>query len=68
MELYKEISKKQRENLKEADIFIIENKDYNEDETNLIFNTLTTHIFSKSKNDIPNELGKFRRVLQLIEK
>ena len=52
MELYKEISKKQRENLKEADIFIIENKDYNEDEINLIFNTLTAHIFSKSKNDI----------------
>lgn len=67
MNLYNKISQKQREDLKEADIIILEGKDYTKEETNIMYNTLTSHIFSKSKKDIPNEIGKFRDVLEFIK-
>lgn len=67
MNLYNATSQKQRDYLKEADITILKDKDYNKEERNVIFNTLTSHIFSKSKKDIPMELGKYDKFLDTIK-
>lgn len=67
MNLYNATSQKQRDYLKEADITILKDKDYNKEERNVIFNTLTSHIFSKSKKDISMELGKYDKFLDTIK-
>lgn len=67
MNLYNATSQKQRDYLKEADITILKDKDYNKEERNVIFNALTSHIFSKSKKDIPMELGKYDEFLDTIK-
>lgn len=67
MNLYNLTSQEQRNDLKEADITILKDKDYNKEERNVIFNALTSHIFSKSKKDIPMELGKYDKFLEIIK-
>ena len=65
MSLYNEITEQQCKDLKEADI-TIENRNYNIEETKNIYNNLTSYIFSKSKIDIPTELKKYEKILQII--
>lgn len=67
MNLYNLTSQEQRNDLKEADITILKDKDYNKEERNAIFNVITTHIFSKSKKDIPIELLKYDKFLDTIK-
>lgn len=66
LNLYEEINEKQNELLKEADI-IIENKNYNKEEIDYIYNSLSNHIFSKSKNDVGKEINKYMNLMQFID-
>lgn len=63
MNWYKKYDEKKRKLLKEADL-ILEDKEYNVDETKKIYDTIVAHIFSQSKNNISNETNKFIDILQ----
>lgn len=67
MNLYKDITQQQKNDLKEADI-IIENRDYSVEETKNIYSNLTSYIFNKSKIEIPTELKKYEEILQIVSK
>lgn len=67
MNLYKDITEQQKNDLKEADI-IIENRDYSVEETKNIYSNLTSYIFNKSKIEIPTELKKYEEILQIVSK
>lgn len=63
MNWYKKYDEEKRKLLKEADL-ILEDKEYNVDETKKIYDTIVAHIFSQSKNNISNETNKFIDILQ----
>lgn len=68
MNLYNLTTSQQRKDLKEVEVTIIEGKDYNKDETDKIYNTLTSYIFNKSKFDIPLELNRFMATLNILQR
>ena len=58
MNWYKKYNEEKREILKQADV-VLTDKDYTAEETRLIYNTITNHIFSQSKKSISSETNKF---------
>ena len=67
MNWYRKYNEKQRTDLKNADV-ILEDKDYSSNETEKLYDTVVTHIFSQSKNDISNERMKFMDILEDFKK
>lgn len=64
MNLYKNTSNEQRNDLLEADVKI-EDREYSKEEILQIKNSVTSYIFSKSKKDIGKEIDKFNSFLKI---
>lgn len=67
MNWYKKYNEEKRELLKQADV-ILENKDYDPNETGKIYNLLATHIFSQSKKNMSDERNKYIDFLEDFKK
>lgn len=63
MNWYKKYDENKRSLLKQADI-VLEDKDYNAEETKGMYNIIANHIFSQSKKYINSEADKYGDILQ----
>lgn len=63
MNWYKKYDENKRNLLKQADI-VLEDKDYNAEETKGMYNIIANHIFSQSKKYINIEANKYGDILQ----
>lgn len=66
MNIYQIMNKEQIKLLEETGSKI-ENKDYNAEEIKYIQNNVASYIFSKSKNEISQEVNRFSEVLRKID-
>jgi len=63
MNWYKKYNQDKKDLLKQADV-ILEDKEYNAEATGKLYNAVTSHIFSQSKNAIRNETQKYIGILE----
>lgn len=66
MNIYQIMNKEQIKLLEETGSKI-ENKDYNAEEIKYIQNNVASYIFSKSKNEISQEVNRFSEVLRKMD-
>lgn len=66
MNIYQKMNEEQIKLLEETGNKI-ENRDYNSEEIEYIQNNVASYIFSKSKNEISQEVNRFSEVLRKID-
>lgn len=65
MNIYKKLNEKQIKLVEEAGN-IIEDREYSIEEVKQLQNSLASHIFSKSKNEISKEANKYSDILRIV--